>query len=75
MRRERLSRLARRLRIELLHRPAFSDLPICPRCGMRTALKDWSRTETCCVGCEHDADPVMWDDPENDKPFLPEEDA
>lgn len=74
MRRPKLSRLARRLRIAILRNPALTPLPVCPRCGMGTQPADWSARETCCRGCE--TDPMMWDDsdPENLRPFLPEED-
>ncbi len=73
MRRERLSRLAARLRYALLQNPAISESPRCTRCGMLVRPAGWSKREDCCVGCE--TDPMMWDDsdPENARPFLPEE--
>jgi hypothetical protein len=39
---------------------------------MQTPTAEWSTREVSCKACEHDADPIHWDD-ENDRPFLPEE--
>ena len=71
MRRPKLSRLAQRLRYALLQNPAITEAPRCPRCAMLVRPADWSKREDCCVGCEHDADPMMWNDTEDD--FLPPE--
>lgn len=72
MRRERLSRLAARLRIELLRRPAFSELPRCGACGLVVKPTDFDPKLGVCWGCSQDRAEMRWDDVDDD--FLPPED-
>ena len=73
MRRARLSRVAARLRSRLLLNPAFTPSPRCPRCGILCRVSDLDEREGCCRGCVTAHDEMVWDDSENEKPFLPEE--
>lgn len=72
MRRERLSRLAARLRYALLQNPAMSATPRCGACGMLVRPQDFDPKLGVCWGCSADRAEMEWNDVDDD--FLPSED-
>lgn len=73
MKRHKLSRLAQRLRYALLQTPAFTELPRCTGCGLVVKPQDFDPRLGVCWGCSQDRAEMVWDDSDNDRPFLPEE--
>lgn len=71
MRRERLSRMAAKLRYALLQNPAFSETPRCGACGLLVKPTDFDPKLGVCWGCSQARAEMAWDDVPGD--FLPPE--